>query len=89
MTITTRAMLGVIRLYRLILSPLLGPRCRYQPTCSDYAMEAIRRHGGRRGVWLSIRRIARCHPFGGWGYDPVPGTDADTQESEDRTQATR
>ncbi len=89
MTITTRALLGGIRLYRLTLSPLLGPRCRYQPTCSDYAMEAIRRHGGRRGVWLSIRRFARCHPFGGWGYDPVPGTDTDTQDSEDRTQATR
>jgi uncharacterized protein len=61
-----------IRAYRLLLSPVIGPRCRYLPTCSDYALEALQRHGLRRGGWLALRRILRCHPWGGSGYDPVP-----------------
>lgn len=89
MTMTARVLLGAIRLYQLALSPLLGPHCRYQPSCSAYAMEAITRHGGRRGLWLAIRRIARCHPFGGWGYDPVPGTDTEKRDARDGTQPTR
>jgi len=64
--------LGLIRLYQLVLSPLLGPKCRYTPTCSHYAMEAIRKYGPLKGCWLAIRRIGRCHPWGGHGHDPVP-----------------
>ena len=64
--------IGLIRLYQLALSPWLGPRCRYVPTCSDYAIAAVRRFGPWRGGWLAARRIARCHPWGGTGYDPVP-----------------
>lgn len=61
-----------IRLYQLALSPLIGPRCRYQPTCSHYAVEAIGKHGTLKGGWLAVKRIGRCHPWGGSGYDPVP-----------------
>ncbi len=61
-----------VRAYRLVLSPWLGLNCRYQPTCSAYALEALEKHGAIRGTWLSVRRIARCHPGGGSGYDPVP-----------------
>jgi hypothetical protein len=64
--------LGLIRLYQLVLSPLLGPKCRYTPTCSHYAMEAIRKYGPLKGCWLAMRRIGRCHPWGGHGHDPVP-----------------
>lgn len=61
-----------VRAYRLVLSPWLGLHCRYQPTCSAYALEALEKHGAVRGSWLAIRRILRCHPGGGSGYDPVP-----------------
>lgn len=61
--------------YRLILSPWMGYACRFQPTCSNYALEALKLHGGIRGGWLAAWRIARCNPWGGSGYDPVPGTD--------------
>jgi len=66
------ALLGAIRLYQLALSPWLGGRCRYEPTCSRYATEAIERFGVRRGVWLAVKRLGRCHPWGRSGYDPVP-----------------
>lgn len=66
--------LTVIRFYRRTVSPALPPSCRFTPTCSAYAEEAIRRHGAGRGGWLATRRLLRCHPFGGSGYDPVPGT---------------
>ena len=61
-----------IRAYRLIFSPWVGHGCRFQPTCSAYAMEALRRYGGLRGGWLTLRRLARCHPWGGSGIDNVP-----------------
>lgn len=66
------ALRGLIRAYQLLLSPLLGPACRYQPSCSQYAMEALERHGAARGLWLAARRLSRCHPLGGHGFDPVP-----------------
>ena len=68
-------LLGLIRLYQLTLSPWLGLRCRYEPTCSKYAAEAIVRFGVRRGVWLAAKRLGRCHPWGRSGYDPVPAAD--------------
>ncbi|MDJ0928450.1 MAG: membrane protein insertion efficiency factor YidD [Gammaproteobacteria bacterium] len=64
--------LSMIRGYQRFLSPLLGARCRFLPTCSSYSLEAIQRHGLCRGGWLSLRRILRCHPFSDGGYDPVP-----------------
>ena len=64
-----------VRLYRLVLSPWLGNGCRYQPTCSVYALEALERHGALKGGWLAAKRLASCHPWGGHGYDPVPGAD--------------
>jgi putative membrane protein insertion efficiency factor len=66
-----------IRAYRLFLSPLIGKNCRYHPTCSAYALEALDRHGPIKGSWLAVRRILRCHPWGGMGNDPVPPTKGD------------
>jgi uncharacterized protein len=63
---------GLIRAYQLLLSPLLPPSCRYLPSCSNYAAEAIATHGALRGSWLALARLLRCHPWGGSGYDPVP-----------------
>lgn len=63
---------GVIRAYQLLISPLLGPRCRFHPSCSRYAAEALAEHGPVRGTWLAVRRIGRCQPFHPGGYDPVP-----------------
>ncbi|MFM7671501.1 MAG: membrane protein insertion efficiency factor YidD [Bacteroidota bacterium] len=62
----------LIRFYQWVISPLLGPKCRYQPTCSHYAIEAVKKHGPFKGFWLAVRRISRCHPWGGSGWDPVP-----------------
>jgi putative membrane protein insertion efficiency factor len=62
----------LIRGYQLAISPLLGPRCRFYPSCSHYAIEAIETHGTTRGVWLTVKRISRCHPWHEGGFDPVP-----------------
>jgi len=64
---------GLIRAYQLLVSPLLPPSCRYLPSCSAYAAEAIATHGAIHGTWLTLRRLLRCHPWGGSGWDPVPG----------------
>ncbi|MCY4360431.1 membrane protein insertion efficiency factor YidD [Candidatus Synechococcus spongiarum] len=65
-------LIGLIGLYQRFVSPLLGPRCRFSPSCSAYAMEALDRHGLWRGGWLSVWRLLRCHPCTAGGYDPVP-----------------
>ncbi|MEO7522265.1 MAG: membrane protein insertion efficiency factor YidD [Gemmatimonas sp.] len=65
-------LIALVRLYQLTLSPILGGSCRYYPSCSAYAIEALERHGALRGGWLAISRIGRCHPFRPGGFDPVP-----------------
>ncbi|HAT56964.1 MAG TPA: membrane protein insertion efficiency factor YidD [Veillonellaceae bacterium] len=65
-------LLAVIRFYRTCLSPLKPPCCRFTPTCSEYAMEAIQKYGPVKGSWLAVKRIAKCHPFHKGGYDPLP-----------------
>jgi len=67
-----QVMLGLIWVYRHLISPLTPPACRYTPTCSQYAMEAIKKYGPLKGGWLAFKRILRCNPWGGSGYDPVP-----------------
>jgi len=67
-----RALLLLVRIYQAILSPLLGRHCRYYPTCSDYMAQAIEKYGPARGVWIGLKRLARCHPFHAGGLDPVP-----------------
>jgi len=76
-----KPLIGLVRLYGLLISPWLGSNCRYQPTCSSYAIEALQVHGALRGTWLAAKRIGRCHPWGGSGYDPVPGTEHDDSQS--------
>ena len=68
----TRLLLAVVRAYRYLLSPWWGRQCRFAPSCSAYAEEAIERHGALQGTWLGLRRVARCHPWHRGGYDPVP-----------------
>lgn len=62
----------LIKLYQHIISPWLGSKCRYTPTCSQYGIEALQKYGPIKGLWLTVKRISRCHPWGGHGYDPVP-----------------
>jgi putative membrane protein insertion efficiency factor len=64
--------IGLIKVYQTIISPWMGPSCRYTPTCSQYGIEAIKKYGPLKGGWLTIKRILRCHPWGGHGHDPVP-----------------
>ncbi|MFO1153957.1 MAG: membrane protein insertion efficiency factor YidD [Rhodospirillales bacterium] len=72
MAVLRPAALGLIHAYRLLLSPILPPTCRFEPTCSAYGLDAIRRFGAVAGGWLALRRLIRCHPWGGSGFDPVP-----------------
>jgi putative membrane protein insertion efficiency factor len=67
-----RVLVLMLRGYQLTVSPWLGPACRFEPTCSRYAAEAVDHHGALRGGWLALQRLVRCHPWGGCGYDPVP-----------------
>ncbi len=67
-----RILLAIIRLYQLVISPFIGRHCRFYPSCSSYAFQAIERHGPARGTVLAVRRVVRCHPFRPGGYDPVP-----------------
>ena len=69
-----RVVLGLLRGYKILISPLFAGSCRFQPSCADYMAEAVDLHGVRWGVWLGLRRLARCRPFGRHGYDPVPRT---------------
>lgn len=80
MTPAARLVAMPVHAYRLLLSPWVGHGCRFQPTCSAYSLEALERHGAIKGSWLTLHRICRCAPWGGSGYDPVPGTtdEADT-----------
>jgi uncharacterized protein len=71
-TVAARLLMLPIAGYRRLVSPLIAPRCRFEPSCSTYALEALRTHGAARGLWLAVRRVARCHPFNPGGYDPVP-----------------
>ena len=70
--VATFPLLILIRVYQLIISPLLGSNCRFMPTCSEYAMESLRSYGLIKGSYLTIKRIGKCHPWGGHGYDPIP-----------------
>ena len=67
-----KILIFLLRLYQLGISPLLGPRCRFYPSCSAYAMEAVQEHGAAHGSWLALRRVCKCHPLHPGGYDPVP-----------------
>lgn len=70
--IISKILIIPIRFYQLCISPMLPASCRYTPSCSQYAIEALKKHGPIKGLWLSIKRICRCHPWGGCGHDPVP-----------------
>ena len=74
-------LIGLVKLYRVTLSPWLGMNCRFQPTCSEYAIEALQTHGLFKGSWLAAKRIGRCHPWGASGYDPVPGDPHDDRDA--------
>lgn len=76
----------VIKVYQVTLSPVMGRQCRFSPTCSWYGLEAYRTHGGVRGTWLTLRRLARCHPLGGHGYDPVPPRDVEEDGQSTRNR---
>ena len=79
--------IALVRAYQLTLSPWFGGACRFTPSCSHYAIEAIERHGLRYGGWLALRRLARCHPFGSFGTDPVPAVIKERSERPARAEA--
>jgi hypothetical protein len=87
--VARRFLMLLVRFYQVAISPLTPASCRYVPTCSAYALEALERHGALAGSWLTARRLSRCHPWGGRGYDPVPpvpGVDAAVGQLPDRTK---
>ena len=77
-------LIGLLKLYRLVISPLYGNVCRYYPSCSAYALRAVSVHGAVKGSWLAARRLLRCHPWAAGGYDPVPGTPEFAEEMRDQ-----
>jgi putative membrane protein insertion efficiency factor len=79
-------LLGLVWLYRLFVSPWLGNNCRFDPSCSQYALDALRMHGAFRGCWLAACRVGRCHPWGGSGHDPVPAKKPDPVELNDEME---
>lgn len=79
-------LIALLKVYRLVISPLYGNVCRYYPSCSAYALQAVQTHGAARGSWLATRRLLRCHPWAPGGYDPVPGTDP-VFDRENRAEA--
>jgi putative membrane protein insertion efficiency factor len=90
----SRLLLALLGAYRRFLSPLLGPRCRFAPSCSAYAVEAVTAHGAGRGSWLMLRRLLRCHPFHPGGHDPVPpvrptGTTMNPHVPTEKSEPTR
>ena len=85
-----RGLIAIVRFYQLAISPWTPAACRYTPTCSSYAIEALEKHGALRGGWLALRRIGRCHPWGGHGFDPVPNPESHEHRTlEDRTERVR
>ena len=78
-------LIGLLRAYRVAISPLYGQVCRYHPSCSAYALEAVQVHGSLRGSWLAVRRLGRCHPWAAGGYDPVPPRTPAAPRSDHRT----
>ncbi|MFI6324822.1 membrane protein insertion efficiency factor YidD [Nonomuraea sp. NPDC050556] len=82
--LAARVLMAPIRFYRAFISPALGPRCRFHPSCSAYGLEAIAVHGALRGIWLTVRRIGRCHPFHPGGFDPVPPRLVRSHETQGR-----
>jgi len=75
-------LIKIVRLYQLAISPVMPPTCRYYPTCSSYAIEALQVHGPVLGAWLTLKRLLRCHPWGGQGFDPVPNKQKGNKENE-------
>ena len=80
MRLLNALLIGAVRAYQILLSPLLPPVCRFEPSCSHYSLQALRRHGPFRGTWLTVTRLCRCHPFHPGGFDPVPELDHGNQE---------
>jgi len=70
-TLLVAPFIGLIQLYKMVISPWMGPKCRYTPTCSQYAIDALRKYGMIKGLWKALRRISKCHPWGGSGFDPA------------------
>ena len=80
-------LVGLLRVYQTVISPMTGPSCRYYPSCSSYALVAVQRHGALRGTWLAVRRLARCHPWTPGGVDDVPPKAAPSTEAQPPTPA--
>ena len=76
-----QVLIALVRCYQVVLGPWLGGNCRFHPSCSEYAIEALRLHGAWKGGWLAVKRLARCHPFSAWGVDPVPAPEKRKCES--------